>query len=569
MEDNLIYYGEAVKVLGEGRVGGYLVRYSDEETPDLEGDFFSNKTDLGIESGSKLPVYYQHGFDPHFKTKRIGRATADFQDVGVWLEAQLEMRDEYERGLLELAEAGKLGWSSGAAGHLVDREQIGKAWHIKSWPIAEASLTPTPAEPRNAVLSVKSLLPQTPEQETEPDTKEGLTMTEEVKKDAVQAQPEIDIQSLIDQAVKAAVTEIQSREPEVKAGVQVLEDEADKALKGKPFKPAEFFKAVYNSAVYGETDKRLLPLKATGANEAIPSQGGFLVTSDIAAGIHENMWGIGNVLSQFNAINVQGNGLTINAIDETSRAAGSRMGGVRGYWMAEGVDKTASQPKFRQIELKLKKVAALVYATDELLQDSGAFAQWIANSVPNELRFLVEDSIIDGDGIGKPLGILQGGSLISATRTDASEVDADDIGRMWSHRYLGPQDYVWFVNSSVLPQLYRMTIADGGYSPVYTPPGGLSNSPYGMLFGRPVIENEYCPYLGTVGDILLASPSQYALITKGGVQAASSIHVNFVSDETAFRFVYRVDGQPIWAADVDAFDGSHTFSPFVALAATT
>ena len=87
--------------------------------------------------------------------------------------------------------------------------------------------------------------------------------------------------------------------------------------------------------------------------------------------------------------------------------------------------------------------------------------------------------------------------------------------------------------------------------------------------GRPVIETEYNPYLGTVGDILLASPSQYALITKGGVQSASSIHVNFVSDETAFRFVYRVDGQPIWASDVDAFDGTHTFSPFVALAATT
>jgi HK97 family phage major capsid protein len=159
--------------------------------------------------------------------------------------------------------------------------------------------------------------------------------------------------------------------------------------------------------------------------------------------------------------------------------------------------------------------------------------------------------------------------LISATRTDASEVDADDIGRMWSHRYIGPQDYVWFVNASVLPQLYRMTIADGGYQGVYVPPGGLSASPYGSLLGRPVIETEYNPYLGTVGDILLASPSQYALITKGGIQSASSIHVAFVSDEECFRFVYRVDGQPIWASDVDAFDGTHTVSPFVALAATT
>jgi HK97 family phage major capsid protein len=90
-----------------------------------------------------------------------------------------------------------------------------------------------------------------------------------------------------------------------------------------------------------------------------------------------------------------------------------------------------------------------------------------------------------------------------------------------------------------------------------------------MLFGRPVIETEYNPNLGTLGDILLASPSQYALIAKAGIQAASSIHVKFVEDETAFRFVYRVDGQPIWASAVTAFDGTNTVSPFVALNPST
>jgi hypothetical protein len=75
--------------------------------------------------------------------------------------------------------------------------------------------------------------------------------------------------------------------------------------------------------------------------------------------------------------------------------------------------------------------------------------------------------------------------------------------------------------------------------------------------------------LGTVGDLLLASPSQYVAITKGGVQSASSIHVKFDSFETAFLFVYRIDGEPLWASSVTAFDGSTTVSPFVALAATT
>lgn len=385
---------------------------------------------------------------------------------------------------------------------------------------------------------------------------------------------EEEIKAMLEEVAKSAATEAvkayAETEPQTKAGfdVEVVEDEADRALKGDPFKTAgEFFRAVKTAALAPHAiDKRLFPLKATGANEAIPSQGGFLVTPDIASGIMENMWGVGKVLNFFRPINVSGNGLTINAIDETSRADGSRMGGVQGYWLEEGGTKTSSRPKFRQIELKLKKVAALCYATDELLEDATALESWITNNVPDELRFKVEQAIINGNGVGKPLGIIQSPALVSAVRTDASEVDSLDVTRMWALRYVGVNDYIWMINQNVTPQLYNMAI--GNY-PVFLPPGGMSGNMYGTLMGRPVVETEYNPGLGTLGDILLVSPSQYALISKGGVQAASSIHVQFVTDETAFRFVYRVDGEPAWAAGVTMYASTDTVSPFVALAATT
>ena len=389
-------------------------------------------------------------------------------------------------------------------------------------------------------------------------------MTDEKVQEVVTETP--DFEAMIKQAALEAVKLM--KEPEVKAGVQVqvVEDESDKALRENPFKPTEFFKAV---AMWdrGYRDKRLAPLKASGLNEAIPSEGGFLVTPDIASGIYENMWGIGNVLSQFSPLTVQGNGMTIRATDETSRSDGARMGGVRGYWMAEAAEKTASKPSFRHIDLKLKKVAALVYATDELLDDAGALEGWITRNVPSELRFQVEAAIIGGSGVGQPLGILNSGALITQTAQVASAVSSQDIGNMWAARYLGAQDYVWFANATVMPHLYQMTVSN---EPVYVPPGGFSASPYGMLFGRPVIENEYCPAVGTNGALILASPSQYALITKGGIQAASSIHVKFVEDETAFRFVYRVDGQPIWASAVTTYASTTTsISPFIQLSATT
>lgn len=565
MTDDLIYYGDAVKALGDGKVAGYLVRYGTPKDTDLDGEFFSKETELGVETGSVLPVFYHHGMDGQIKSRKIGKGTLKFDDVGLWFEAQLEMRDEYEKMIYDLAEQGKLGWSSGAAGHLVEFEMIGKSHHIKSWPIAEASLTPTPAEPRNTAISVKSLLKEQEQPDSETPIQED-TMPEEIK--AVETEvKEVDYSALIEKAVEEAVKKLKIEEPAVKATVQVVGDEADRALEGNPFKSGtEFFKAVYMAGINRGVDKRLLPLKATGANEAIPSQGGFLVTPEVATTIEQNMWPVGNVLSRFTPMPISSNALEIPAIDETSRADGSRMGGIQAYWLAEAQQATPSKPKFRNIELKLKKLAALVYATDELLQDATAMESWITNNVPNEIRFMIEDSFFNGNGVSKPLGMLNSGCLIQATRADANLIADEDISNMWMHRLLGPQDYVWFANASVMPQLYAMTV---GNFPVYQPPRGMADQPFGTLFGRPVIETEYNPYLGTVGDLLLASPSQYIAATRGGMQGASSIHVRFDYFETAFRFVYRIDGQPKLASSITAKDGTNTVSPFVALAATT
>ena len=111
--------------------------------------------------------------------------------------------------------------------------------------------------------------------------------------------------------------------------------------------------------------------------------------------------------------------------------------------------------------------------------------------------------------------------------------------------------------------LYTLKVGD---RPVYIPAGGLSEQPYGTLFGRPVITLEQCSEVGEIGDIILADIGQYLLIDKGGINATSSIHVRFLYDENVFRFIYRVDGQPVWSKALQPYKGSATVSPFVALA---
>jgi hypothetical protein len=46
---------------------------------------------------------------------------------------------------------------------------------------------------------------------------------------------------------------------------------------------------------------------------------------------------------------------------------------------------------------------------------------------------------------------------------------------------------VWLIHSDVMTQLPKMVI---GQMPVWVPPGGLNNLPYGLLLGKPVIEIE-------------------------------------------------------------------------------
>jgi len=185
---------------------------------------------------------------------------------------------------------------------------------------------------------------------------------------------------------------------------------------------------------------------------------------------------------------------------------------------------------------------------------------------------MIDDAIINGTGAGQPLGVLNSGCLVTVSKEagqPAATILAENVIKMWARMWSkSRKNAVWFINQDIEPQLYTMSLAVGtGGIPVYMPAGGLADAPYGRLMGRPVIPIEQCQTLGTLGDVILADLSQYMLADKGGIQAASSIHVRFVYDETTFRFVYRVDGQPVRASAITPYKGGagNSLSSFVVM----
>lgn len=598
--DEFVYFGDSVKATeledGNVKLAGYLIRYGDPTQPDLTGDYFTSQTDFG--DAVKSDGWFNHRMPVKYKKKRMmyDQQLPDVKlikdDVGVFAEIIIGARNEYEKMLADLGLKGMLGWSSGTAPHLIDRKPNGKATEITRWKLGlDASLTPTPAEHRNMVIPLKSLFsdneseadtaseaeaaqdtaPIEPKSDANIPNKESIKMNDEKVVEQPTLTPE-DAKLIAKQAADEAVKAYRASEPAInedQTHVTVVEDPAD-----RPFKSiAENLAAVkaYEVSMGQKEHDRIKFLKATGASEGVPSDGGLLLdptlVSEFIKPIHEE----GAFSSRVRRLPVGSNSNYgwINGVDETSRATGSRWGGVRGYRLAEAATKTASRPSFRRINWELKKYAVVVYSTDELLADASQFSAIVNQACREELAFMVNDDIANGLGLAGPQGFMQSGSLINVTRVDANEVNHDDIVGMWNRMDpRGRSKAEWFINNDVQPQLDKLFFATGSNG-VLSPFISYGQDGVMRMYGRPVHVTEFNQSLGTAGDIILADLSQYLYWEKGGVEAATSIHVQFLTDETAFRFVYRCDGQSSVASALTPYKGSTTTSPFVALLATS
>ncbi len=311
-------------------------------------------------------------------------------------------------------------------------------------------------------------------------------------------------------------------------------------------------------------DKRIQA--STGLEESTPSLGGFLVQEDFS----NELLGAAQAQSvlfprtrKFR-LSTNANSIKIPGVDEKSRIDGSRAGGIRAYWEGEGASLTASKPKFRNVELSLKKLTGLVYVTDEMLADSSILEGFIRTSFEEEFSFKIDDAILRGTGAGQPKGILNGPALVSVSgASSANTIVAADIIAVYARMYPGSMARSqWYANIDTTPQIMVTTL---GNNPLWLPGGQLAAAPFGALLGKPINYIEQAATVGDVGDLMLLDLSQYLILEKGGLQAAASMHVQFLTDEMVFRFILRMDGQSAWHSALTPYKGSNTQSPFVTI----
>lgn len=312
-------------------------------------------------------------------------------------------------------------------------------------------------------------------------------------------------------------------------------------------------------------------------NEGTGSDGGFLVPPQFREAIWTKVMGEDSLISRCDQATITGNEMKIPK-DEVTPWGTS---GLQVYWEGEAQQATQSTPVLEAMTIRLNKLMGLVRVSDEVLEDAGSLDVYLRSRAPVVVAHRINTAIISGTGAGRPLGILNSDARVTVAKETSQPADTvfhRNIVKMWSRMYAPCRaNAVWLINQDVEPQLNQMSFRDiGSYPstasgvpvPVYIPAGGVSGSPFASLLGRPVVPVQACKTVGDEGDIILADLSQYLILQKaGGVRTDVSMHLYFDHGQQAYRFVFRIAGQPWWNATVTPENGTATLAPFVTIAA--
>lgn len=401
-----------------------------------------------------------------------------------------------------------------------------------------------------------------------------MTADEQTEFDALQAQvASINAQIEREQALALEETSVGVHVPDT-ARIEVSDNRAVDPARGfQSF--GEFARSVRAAAGGGRggrIDERLMigaAAPSLAANEAGGADGGYLVPPQYSQEIFTLSLEEQALLPMTDSTPISGNSMVFPK-DETTPWGTD---GVRAYWQAEASVATATKPKFGVQTNRLHKLMALVPVTDELLDDTSALASYLPGKTAQSIRWKTDESILFGTGDGQPIGVMSSKALIVVAKDSGqatNTLSAANIINMVARLPVGSfARAFWLINPDVLPLLDTMTLGNYPiYMPVGSGSGSMASSPYGMLKGRPVVLSEHAAAVSSQSDVSLLDLSYYRSITsRGGIQTATSMHLYFDADATAFRTTFRVDGGPKLENVITPPKSTKTRSPFVTLAA--
>lgn len=286
-------------------------------------------------------------------------------------------------------------------------------------------------------------------------------------------------------------------------------------------------------------------IKQAGMSEGVLADGGVYVPTEFWQGTIEFAVEQSPILSQVWRLQMNSN---IMYLPRLVQAAGSYFGGIQFYTPDEGGLKEDTKPEFERLQLQAAKLVAVVYLTDELIQDSMInIVNYVTGLFVRGFQYELERRVIAGSGaVGTPcLGIINDPAINIVARQTAGTIVYQDIINLDSALDENFNKLAWATRKATQNTL--LGLRDNNNRPIFM-------ADYGVFTGQPlhsstmitypVYRTRNIPAMGTQGDLVLGDFSWYLLGIRQDLRIDQSEHVRFLYDEQTLRFVMRLDGLP-------------------------
>jgi HK97 family phage major capsid protein len=556
----------AVKAVGETEthhlIGGYGVIWGGK---DLVGEHFTKATDFWFDKLTRThAVMYHHGKDQAIKKVDVGRVNAlKPDDVGLWVESQLDKAKQYVDGIMALIEKGALGLSSGAVSHLVEKKDDGE---IKTWPIAEFSLTPTPCEPRTlGVQALRSIAELEPAVKAYLPQDGGEPSADATKADVTDMNDNTGATDMTEQLEETQAPVVSTTEPAVKAMgidpgmVKQIADEVMSQFRSMPNINFGAAKAGPDLEAKSEMDElkaytEYLAYGKDASPEALKVV--YQIGSETGGGYLQAPQQFVNQLIQKvdDQVFIRGFARKFSLPQAESMGAPSLdTDASDSDWTSElAVGSEESTLAFGKRELRPQPLAKYVKVSNVLLRKAPASENIVMERLAYKIGVTQEKAYLSGSGAGQPLGVFTASADGINTTADQTAAASDDIGAddIIDMKYaLKPQYWPrarWIMHRDVAKLVAK--IKDGESRPLWD--NGGMNSPNGItptLNGFPVHMSEFAPNTISTGKYvaILGDFSFYWIVDALAMTVQRLVELYAATNQTGFIVRAEMDGAPV------------------------
>lgn len=329
-------------------------------------------------------------------------------------------------------------------------------------------------------------------------------------------------------AIDAELSKATSTPLTGKPGAKMGKDEVEKTGRASDEYKGSFWNAMRVKAP--------MPSVLNALQEGTDSEGGYLVPDEFERTLVE-------ALEEENVFRTLAHVIKTSSGDRKIPVVASK---GTASWVDEEGAYTESDDAFSQVSMGAYKLGTMIKVSEELLADSVFDLEaYISKEFARRIGAREEESFFNGDGKGKPLGILAaaGGAEVGVTAASATAITADEvIDLFYSLKAPYRKNAVWLLNDATVKQIRKLKDSTGQY---LWQPSLVAGTPDTIL-GRPVKTSAFMPTAAAGAKTIAFGDFKYYWIADRQGRTFKKLSELYAANgQVGFMGTQRVDGKLI------------------------